>query len=290
MRHTGTERQQITNEELLQQIIDLGRRLVGARYGALGLLRRDGRGFSRFITSGMKETAAGAVYPVPDGHGLAGVLIRDPRPLRAAATETLETTGMTESHPRLNSFLGVPLVCRGKVCGNLYFTEKIGWPEFPPTDIRLLQSFARWASEAAMGISAPEEIQKCLALFRSALDERTAAVTIVDPRREFILWSRKARALFGYTEKEVLGRRVEEVLVPPEETGEWKRNFLRRVAQDLLDGKQVHCEGTRLHKDGRRIHVRMILSPVVHDAAGVRTATTITKMRPVGSTAFGLPA
>ena len=50
---------------MLQQIIDVGPRLVGARYGALGIFNDSGSDIVQFITSGIEESVREAIGPFP---------------------------------------------------------------------------------------------------------------------------------------------------------------------------------------------------------------------------------
>ena len=70
--------------ELLQHIADEARGLIGARYAALGVLDRQGNALERFVVSGIERDVERVLLagPFPQGRGVLGVLIDDPRPLR----------------------------------------------------------------------------------------------------------------------------------------------------------------------------------------------------------------
>ena len=68
---------------VLQRIADLAREVLGARYAALGVADADGR-IIEFHTSGLTPDERAAIGPLPRGHGLLGVLIREGRPVRVA--------------------------------------------------------------------------------------------------------------------------------------------------------------------------------------------------------------
>ena len=64
---------------------------------------------------------------LPVGHGLLGLIIDRPEPLRLHdIAEHPASYGFPPHHPPMRSFLGVPVRIRDKVFGNLYLTEKIG--------------------------------------------------------------------------------------------------------------------------------------------------------------------
>jgi signal transduction histidine kinase len=119
---------------VLQRIIELAVKLTDARYGALGVIGSDGR-LLDFITTGITPEQRQAIGPLPVGEGILGVLIRDAKPLRLQRiSNDPRHVGFPPNHPPMGSFLGAPVIARGKVFGNIYLTEKQGAPEFDAED------------------------------------------------------------------------------------------------------------------------------------------------------------
>lgn len=132
----------------LQRIVQSAVDLVDARYGALGVLAPDGH-IARFITVGIDDDTRARMGRLPEGKGLLGQLVLDPRPLRLAELSAHESSvGFPPHHPPMHSFLGVPVRVRDSVFGNLYLTEKQGGGEFTADDEVVLEALA-----AAAGIA-----------------------------------------------------------------------------------------------------------------------------------------
>jgi signal transduction histidine kinase len=128
---------------LLRHIVEEARSITHATYGALGVLTADGNGLSEFVTAGMDLESEERIGARPKGLGILGVLITDPRPLRMANIGGHPGSfGFPPDHPPMQSFLGVPVMLRGEVFGNLYLTDKIGWSEFSRDDELLVGSLA----------------------------------------------------------------------------------------------------------------------------------------------------
>src|SRR5262249_7722335 len=90
-----------------------------------------------------------AIGDLPHGRGVLGVLIEDPRPLRLAdVSQHPHSYGFPAEHPRMQTFLGGPLVIRGAPWGNLYLTEKRGGAEFTAEDEGAVVVLAQWAAVA----------------------------------------------------------------------------------------------------------------------------------------------
>ncbi len=134
-------------ESTLRRIVETAARLVDATYGALGVIG-DGR-LAEFIPVGLTEEQIGQIDHWPEGRGLLGLLIKDPRPLRLASISGhAESSGFPEGHPPMRSFLGVPVRVRDEVFGNLYLTDKRGGGEFTEDDEAVLLALG-----AAAGIA-----------------------------------------------------------------------------------------------------------------------------------------
>jgi signal transduction histidine kinase len=135
-------------EVVLRQIIEAAVELVSARYGALGVIGEGGR-LTEFVPVGLDESQIAAIDHWPEGRGLLGKLITDPRPLRLADIASHpESSGFPDGHPPMRSFLGVPVRIREEVYGNLYLTEKRGSADFDEEDEALAQALAAAAGVA----------------------------------------------------------------------------------------------------------------------------------------------
>ena len=115
-------------DSVLQRIVAIAGELVDARYAALGVLSEaPDRRLRTFVHHGMPEGLVDEIGHLPRGHGVLGLLIDDPEPLRLHdINEHPAAYGFPDHHPPMSSFLGVPVRIRDRVFGNLYLTEKVG--------------------------------------------------------------------------------------------------------------------------------------------------------------------
>jgi len=135
-------------EVVLRRIVEAAVELVSARYGALGVVGEGGR-LVEFVPVGLDEAAIARIDHWPEGRGLLGKLITDPRPLRLAdITAHPDSSGFPEGHPPMRSFLGVPVRIRDEVYGNLYLTEKRDGADFDEDDEELVLALAAAAGVA----------------------------------------------------------------------------------------------------------------------------------------------
>jgi signal transduction histidine kinase len=134
---------------VLERIIAAAVELVDARYGALGVLDETGTRLANFITVGLDSETYAAIGDLPRGHGILGLLIVDPKPLRLPdLSEHPDSFGFPPHHPPMHSFLGVPILVRNQVFGNLYLTDKQSAEVFSDVDEELVVALAGAAGVA----------------------------------------------------------------------------------------------------------------------------------------------
>ena len=101
---------QLDLETVLGRVLNAARDLTRARYAALGILDADRTRLERFITVGIDDITRVQIGTLPEGRGVLGVLIRDPKPLRLTNVgDHPRSYGFPEQHPPMRSFLGVPI-------------------------------------------------------------------------------------------------------------------------------------------------------------------------------------
>lgn len=147
-------------DTVLQLIVDRVRRLVGARYAALGIVDDNGA-IERFITSGITAAERARIGPLPRGRGLLGLIIREGRTYRIAdIADHPDTSGFPPHHPPMRSLLGVPVKVKGRSVGNLYLTDKRDAAEFSEGDQVLVEMFALHAGIAMENARLHERVQQ----------------------------------------------------------------------------------------------------------------------------------
>jgi len=135
-------------ESTLRRIVEAAVELVDATYGALGVIG-EGKRLAEFVPIGLSQEEISQIDHWPEGRGLLGLLIDDPRPLRLAdIAEHPSSSGFPDGHPPMRSFLGVPVRVRDEVFGNLYLTNKRGGGEFTEDDEAVLVALGAAAGVA----------------------------------------------------------------------------------------------------------------------------------------------
>ena len=126
---------EVSLEGVLERVVEVAAEVIGARFAAIGVLAPDGRLLESFTTHGIDAEQRALIGDLPRGHGILGLVIRAARPIRLPdLTKHPDSYGFPPHHPPMHSFLGVPIVGKRGVFGNLYLTEKLGGELFTDED------------------------------------------------------------------------------------------------------------------------------------------------------------
>src|SRR5215469_5063565 len=184
-------------EVVLRQIVEAAVELVSARYGALGVIGEGGR-LVEFVPVGLDEAQIAAIAHWPEGRGLLGKLITEPRPLRLSDIAAHpESSGFPEGHPPMRSFLGVPVRIRDEVYGNLYLTEKQGGADFDEEDEALVQALAAAAGVAIENARLYAEARRQQQWLRANAEVTQLLLSEAEPAEVLELLTRQALEISG---------------------------------------------------------------------------------------------
>ncbi|WP_276821838.1 GAF domain-containing sensor histidine kinase, partial [Mycolicibacterium mageritense] len=184
-------------DETLRTIVHTAINLVDARYGALGVRGHDHE-LVEFIYEGIDEEMREQIGHLPEGRGVLGVLIDDPKPIRLEnISHHVASVGFPPNHPPMRTFLGVPVRIRDEVFGNLYLTEKADGQPFSEDDEVLVQALAAAAGIAIDNARLYNKSKLRQAWIEATRDIGTEMLSGADPARVFELVAAESRTLSG---------------------------------------------------------------------------------------------
>jgi signal transduction histidine kinase len=179
----------------LRTIVHTAIELVDARYGALGV-RGEGHELVEFVYEGIDEATRELIGHLPQGRGVLGVLIDDPKPIRLDdIARHPVSVGFPPNHPPMRAFLGVPVRIRDEVFGNLYLTEKTNGQPFSEDDEVLAQALAAAAGIAIENARLYEQSMARQSWIEATRDIATKLLSGADPARVFRLIADEALKL-----------------------------------------------------------------------------------------------
>ncbi len=150
----------VSLETLLERIASVACEQAQARYAALGVMGSDGK-LTQFISVGMTQSEIRRISHIPMGRGLLGALMNTDQPIRIPEISAdSRSSGFPRNHPRMSSFLGVPIRLGDNQLGQIYLTEKLGHHEFTADDERIIQMLAAYAAVAINNARTYEELKQ----------------------------------------------------------------------------------------------------------------------------------
>lgn len=182
-------------DQTLRTIVNTAITLVDAQYGALGVRGPDDQ-LTSFIHEGIDDDARAMIGELPQGRGVLGLLVDQPKPIRMATLANHPTSvGFPPNHPPMRTFLGVPILVQDEVFGNLYLTEKSGGQLFTSDDEVLAQALAAAAGIAIANARLFEQSKTSRAWIEATRDVGTALLTGISPSEALRLIADKAMSL-----------------------------------------------------------------------------------------------
>jgi len=184
-------------EVVLRQIVQAAVTLVNARYGALGVIGEGGK-LAEFVPVGLDEEQIARIHRWPEGRGLLGELITDPRPLRLADISAHPRSfGFPDGHPPMTTFLGAPVRIRDEVFGNLYLTEKEDGTEFDDEDEAILVALGAAAGVAIGNARLYDEARRQQRWLRASADVTQRLLSEADADEVLALVTGQALEIAG---------------------------------------------------------------------------------------------
>lgn len=195
-------------DAVLQQVADLAAEVIGAKYAAVGMLAADGRTLESFTTAGLTQEERERIGTLPRGRGILGLVIHKGESIRLLSLQSHPARhGFPANHPPMDSFLGVPIVGKRSILGDLYLTEKIGSPEFTAEDERIAKLLASSAAAAIENARLHEESARLLEEVQQLHRSRERFFAMVNHELRNSL-----AAVYGWSE--MLVRRKDPATVP----------------------------------------------------------------------------
>lgn len=223
-------------DSVLERIVTTASALVGAQYAALGVLAAPGHSGDRrlreFVTDGLTVQQRELIGDLPRGHGLLGLIIDHPEPVRLdRISDHPASYGFPANHPPMDSFLGVPVRIRDQVFGNLYLTEKRGGASFTAEDEQVAIALAAAAGVVIENARLYEEAARRQRWLEAAAEITTSL--LADSNREQSLQLVADRA------RDTAGADVAAVLLREDGTDDLVVNVISGSHGDALPGTIV---------------------------------------------------
>lgn len=222
--------------------------------------------------------------PLKVGQGLTSKILANGQPLliNQDIEERRVELGVTLQGKQARSYLGVPIITKGKAIGVISVQSLQQEGRFSDNDVRLLSTIAANVGAAIENARLFDEIRHQKQYFEALVQNSPVAIVIVDESAMVTSWNPAAERLFGYTPEEAIGKNVDDLVAQRADLrleaasfSEYGLGFMMgkegREALDLiLDERARYDDATgafqaitkRTRKDGEVVDVELLGVPV----------------------------
>jgi PAS domain S-box-containing protein len=114
------------------------------------------------------------------------------------------------------------------------------------------------SGERALPIqSRSNDLTRSSSLMDQLFEHVPEAILLFDKARCAVRVNREFVRMFGYSEEEIIGKRVPSLIIPEE-----RRDEGERFAQLRAQGQSINVETVRMRKDGQQIDVSLLQVPI----------------------------
>ncbi len=201
------------------------------------------------------------------GEGLTSKIIQSGEPLliNEEMDRRREEMGVALVGKGALSFLGVPIQIGGRTLGVISVQSTSVEGRFDEQDLRLLNTIAANVGSAIRNAQLFEEVKRQNEYYAAVIENSPAAIVLMDLETHVTGWNPAAERLFGYTEEEALGQKVDDLVARHSRL----HDEAVRYSEQALSEKSVRLIAQRTRKDGSLVEVEVAGLPVIVDGVQV---------------------
>jgi PAS domain S-box-containing protein len=199
---------------------------------------------------------------LPYGQGMTSAVMERRQPILINADWERHAPEYGALYPEgdpAKSSLGVPILVGDRAVGMISLQSYTRENVFTEADVRLLTTLAATVGVVLENARLFKETQRQKQYFESLVINSPTAIVTVDLEGRVVSWNPAAERLFGYSEMEVIGRRLADLVARTEETHSEALHYFQRTAQ----GQGVHVITRRTRRDGTPVDVELLAVPVL---------------------------
>jgi len=268
-----------TVEQVAGACLAKAQELTGSKFGFIAGVNARGR----FDTFAISDTGWSACH-IPGGRellmandleirGVRGRVVKDGKALLLNdPTKHPEWIEPPEGHPRLTSFLGVPLKRGAEVVGMIGLANKE--PGYDADDQQVVEELSAAYLQALLYKQNEAALRASEETWRSMVDGvKDYAIFMLDPGGHVATWNAGAESIKGYRSEEIIGEHFSR-FYPPEDVqnGKPDRELEIAAAQGRLED-----EGPRVRKDGSQFLANVVITALHNEAGELRGFVKVTR-------------
>jgi PAS domain S-box-containing protein len=197
---------------------------------------------------------------IPAKNTLTGYLIRNDRPIlmkNEQIEELVKTGEIDDVGTPSKIWLGVPLKIKDETIGALVVQHYENENAYTERDLEFLEFVSNQIGLSIETKKAYDDIKIEKAYFEQLFQNSPETIVLTDLEGNLMKVNSEFEKLFGFTEKEALGKKIDE-LIAPEGFIEEANTITKKVGS----GEKVIIETVRQDKNKKKIHVSILGTPI----------------------------
>ena len=240
---------------LLQSVLERAVRLLGASAGELAVFDAEQRDL--VVAANFRVDPPTVGMRLKPGEGAMGRAAETGEPLIIA--DYTQWAGRSTKYSGIDAHaaLAAPLMMGGRLVGafNIWTAER--GRAFGADDLRLLNMFGPHAAVAIEKARLFADAQRERQYFRELVRNSPVAIVTLDPDHRVVSCNPSFEALYGYADRELVGRNLDELITTAESRAQ-AVGYTTRAGDGTVRGV-----GQRRRKDGSVVDVEVLAVPVV---------------------------
>ena len=240
---------------LLQAVLRRATTLLGVSGGELAIFDEASNELEVVASQQLGVDSRGTRLAL--GEGAMGHVARTKEPICIA--EYHEWAGQSAKYDTVDvhSVMAAPLLIGHRLVGVFALTHHDPARRFGPDDIRLLNLFAPQAAVAIENARLYTAAQRQKQYFEDLVLNSPVAVVTLDNRHNIVSCNPAFEELYGYSQREVIGRNLDELI-----STEQSRSEAVAITQHVLAEGAMRSIGQRRRRDGSLVDVEVLGVPV----------------------------
>jgi PAS domain S-box-containing protein len=254
---------------LLHDIVERAAGLLNASGGELGLFDQAKQEIEIVVSYNIGDDYVGTRHAL--GEGAMGKAAQTGEALIIQDYHAWE--GALPEYPQIHSTLVAPLKVGGRLVGVFTTVTTDYHRQFTQADLHLLDLFGQQAAIAIENARLYEQAQQEITervkvedgirqqkeYFESLFINNPVAVVTADLDGVIVSWNPMAKGLFGYTQDEVIGKNLDDIVANDESIRTEAIGYTNQVIQ----AGRVQTTTRRTRKDGTMVDVELLALPVI---------------------------
>lgn len=251
-------------QEVLKKTMEVTKDIIGAEACSILLPDEETGNLVFTIALGAKGKDVKKFILKPD-QGIAGWVYKNKAPLLVCdidKDERFDCAFDSKTSFKTKSMVAVPLFVQDRTLGVIQVINKVDGGHFEAEDRDILITLSGPIAVSIDNARITEELRRSEERFQKISSSAHEAIIMINDEAKISYWNPASQKMFGYTQKEALGRDFHQFILPPMHIKAFEEGFakFKKNGKGLVLGKTMVLSG--LKKDGGEFPVEISISAV----------------------------